>query len=406
MNIKFPKKLEPFIREPKRFNVLEGGRGGGKSHAVAELLLIKAMESKCRILCTREIQKSIKESVHQLLSDKIKDHKYPFRILNTSIICTVTGSEFYFHGLQDKTAMNLKSFEGVDWCWIEEAQTISKKSLDVLIPTIRKSGSKLLFTMNRFEEQDPVFAMFCQNNRENVCHIYINYFDNPWLPKELKDEAEYCKALDIDDYNHIWLGLPMQQGDLNILKISQVKAAMERKVIGEGAFEIGVDVARFGDDSTVLTKRHGFHTFPQRKYKKLRTYEVSDYAVDFEGDDTSCFKVDDTGVGGGVTDDLFKKNKNVVAVNNGQCAKDKDKYPNAISEMWFEFAEIIDQIELPYDMELLKQLCGRRKKFDKQGRRMVESKDDYKTRYKKSPDDADSLLLCYYSYYMASGFLF
>jgi len=407
MNVKFPKRLEPFIREPKRFNVLEGGRGGGKSHAVAELLLIKAMESKCRILCTREIQKSIKESVHQLLSDKIKQKQYPFKVLNTSIVCLITGSEFYFHGLQDKTAMNLKSFEGVNYCWIEEAQTISKKSLDILIPTIRKENSKLIFTMNRYEEQDPVYEKFCQKERDDICHIYINYFDNPYCPKELKLEADRCKEDSIDDYNYIWLGLPMQQGENKILKLNKVKQAMERTVEAVGALEIGVDVARFGDDRTIITPRKGFKCYEQYSFTKLRTFEVADRAIEQETNlkEYATFKVDDTGVGGGVTDELFNRAKNVIAVNNGQKAKDPDKYPNAISEMWFEFASIIDQIELPNDPELLKELCGREYKFDKQGRRMVESKDDFKKRYGKSPDKADSLLLAFYEYYVSSGLI-
>lgn len=414
VNIKFPKIYREFIERPRRINILEGGRGGAKSHTVAEKLLIESCEKKIRILNTREIQKSIKESVHQLYSDKIKQRYYPCNVLNNEIRVPFIGSEFYFHGLQDKTALNLKSFEGVDWCWVEEAQSISKKSLNILIPTIRKPGSKIVFTLNRFEELDPVIERYilhqdlkeiypgCYANDE-ILHIHANYYDNPFCPEVLVKEAAECKEKYPEDYLHIWEGQPIQQGDNKILKLSKVKAAMERKINGVGTLEIGVDVARFGSDRTVITPRKGFKCLGQYIYTKLRTFEVVDRAIEQEKGET-IFKVDDTGVGGGVTDGLFQKGKNVIPVNNGQKAKDQDKYPNAISEMWFEFAEIIDQIELPNDQELLKELCGREYTFDRQGRRCVESKDDFKKRYGKSPDKADSLLLAYYSIYINSTF--
>jgi phage terminase large subunit len=406
MEIELPSKIKEFATNPKRINVLEGGRGGSKSWSVADLFLLWGLEKKQRFLCTREIQKSISESVYQLLKDKIIEKKYPYEILKTVIRCPLTGSEFYFSGLQDRTSQNLKSFEGADWCWVEEAQSISKESLDILVPTIRKDNSKLVFTMNRFEEQDPVISAFCTGKRDDVLHITINYTDNPFCPDVLKREAEECKKLSIDDYNHIWLGYPIQQGDNKILKLSKVKAAMERKVDGVGSLDIGVDVARFGDDRTIITPRKGFKTYGQVMYQKLRTFEVVDRAIEQEiaGNSEIVYKVDDTGVGGGVTDGLFQRGKNVVPINNGQKAKNPDKYPNAISEMWFEFADIIDQIELPNDQELLKELCGREYTFDKQGRRCVESKDDFKKRYGRSPDKADSLLLAYYAMYSGGSF--
>jgi phage terminase large subunit len=401
MDVLFPEKFYEFVTAPKRFNVFEGGRGGAKSHTVAEALLLWGLERKIRVLCTREIQKSIKESVHQLLSDKIIKHKYPYRILASTIVCELTGSEFYFHGLQAQTIDNLKSFEGVDWCWVEEAQSISKSSLDILIPTIRKENSKIVFTMNRFEESDPVYARFCDKPKDDVLHIYVNYYDNPFCTDVLIKEAQDCKKESPEDYNHIWEGLPLAQGDKKILTIAKVKDAMNRKIKGVGGIELGVDVARFGDDRTVIFKRHGLKVLDYKVHTKLRTYEVANRAIELAGDDKDdcIFKVDDTGVGGGVTDDLYQKEMRVVPVNNGSAAKDENKYPNAISEMWFEFAKIIDTVELPNDQELLKELCGREYGFDKNGRRVVESKDKYKARYKRSPDLADALLLCFYNKY-------
>lgn len=397
--VTFPKKVKPFITAPKRFNVLEGGRGGSKSWTVAEYFLILGMQRKYRFLCTREVQNSIKDSVHQLLKDKILAGNYPYRITNTSIVCETTGSEFIFHGLQDITSHNLKSLEGIDCCWIEEAQTTTKNSLDILIPTIRKEGSWLVFTMNRMEEMDPVYARFCGKDRDDVCHIKINYYDNPFCPETLKKEAMDCKEESIDDYNYIWEGLPLQQGENKILKLSKVKGAMGRTVEGQGAFEVGVDVARFGSDRTTIFKRHGFKTLLYKVFKGLRTTETANHAEDIAGDQKymTTFKVDDTGVGGGVTDNLVKNDMLVAPVNNNQQAMNHDKYADAISEMWFEFAKILDDIEIPNDPELLKELCGREYTFDKKGRKQVESKDKFKKRYGKSPDLADGLLLCFYN---------
>lgn len=398
VDVSLPDILAPFYEAPKRYNVLEGGRGGAKSHTIAEHLLIEGTQKKIRILCTREIQKSIKESVHQLLSDKIKLRGYAYIIQNTSIVYPLTGSEFYFHGLQDQTIDSLKSFEGVDWCWVEEAQSISKKSLDILLPTIRKDNSKIVFSMNRFEELDPVYERFCTKERDDVCHIYCNYTDNPFCSEVLKREADDCKREYPDDYPHIWLGLPMSQGENKILSIQKVRAAMERQVKAEGGIEIGVDVARFGDDRTVLFKRQGLKILAWKTFTKLRTTETAARVVEMIGDHKEVtVKVDDSGVGGGVTDELYRLGVSVVPVNNGANAMNPDKYPNAISEQWFEFAKIIDQVQIPNDPQILKELCGRSYGFDKKARRQVESKDEFKKRYGRSPDLADALLLCFYS---------
>jgi len=215
VNIKFPKKLEPFIREPKRFNILKGGRGGAKSWSVAELLLLQGMQSKKRILNAREVQNSIGESVHKLYADKISQNKYPFEVQKTTIDCPLTKSNYFFKGLLGHTTASLKSIEGIDICWVEEAQAASKKSLDILIPTVRKENSFFVFTMNPDEEDDPITVMFPEED-ENTLIIHINYYDNPWCPQTLIDEAERCKAKaertgDWSDYKHIWLGEPVSR---------------------------------------------------------------------------------------------------------------------------------------------------------------------------------------------------
>lgn len=419
-NIQVPEKLLPIFTTKKRFIVLEGGRNGSKSWSAADLVLIKGIKKKLRILCAREVQKSIAESVHQLLENKINENKYPYKVLKNSIINPFNDTGFIFHGLRYDTSRSIKSLEGVDICWCEEAQFISKQSLDILIPTIRKPGSQIIFTFNRLEEVDPVYGRFCLKDDPDVLHININYDENRFCPENQIIEAEKCKKNNYEDFLHIWKGQPMSQGENKVLKITDIKKAMERKIIPVGGFEMGIDVARFGDDRTVISKRQGLKLLCYRVFKGLRTYEIVEKAMEIAGDDLQDIniKIDDTGVGGGVTDGLHKINEQnrleaqnwrkepelkpktfiVTPINNNQTARDNNKYADAITEMYFEFKESIEQIELINDPDLLRELVGREYFYDKQSRKKIESKDEYKKRYKKSPDIADSILLCFYNY--------
>lgn len=267
MEVKFPKVFEPFIKSPKRYNLLKGGRGSGKSWTVADWFLILGMTKKMRFLCTREIQKSIKESVHQLLSDKIQQRKLPYRVTQNQIICTLTGTEFYFHGLQDTTAQNLKSMEGIDACWVEEGQTATKKSLDLLIPTIRKEGSFFVFTYNPEEEDDPISQMFDENDPD-VLIIEANYPDNPYCPEVLIQEAERSKLKaertgDWSDYNHIWLGHPISR----VAKIFNNYTIEEFDWTSFDNIREGMDWG-FADDPFAWVKSHY-----DRKHKKLYIFD-------------------------------------------------------------------------------------------------------------------------------------
>ena len=186
----------------------------------------------------------------------------------------------------------------------------------------------------------------------------------------------------------------MSQVDNAIIGREAVLNAMQREVSDEGAIEIGADIARMGDDRTVLTKRKGLKLIETKSYTKLRTTEVCDKIEAFAGYDKSVLiKVDDTGVGGGVTDELMVRKYNVMAINFGSKPGDPDKYPNLISEAWFYLASIIDSIQLHMDSDLLMELSNRLWKMDNKGRRGVEGKDDYKKRGYRSPDLADSLIL-------------
>ena len=208
LRAQFPGKLRPLF-QPKRYKVMHGGRGGGKSWAVARALLAMAGENKLRVLCAREVQKSIKESVHRLLKDQIEvlGLSGDYDILETEIRGR-NGSSFVFSGLQSHTIDSIKSFEAVDVVWIEEAHAVSKKSWDTLIPTIRKPGSEIWMTLNPDMDTDETYVRFCATPSDDTWLCEINWRDNPWFPEVL--ERERCKALayDTGDYDHIWEGKP------------------------------------------------------------------------------------------------------------------------------------------------------------------------------------------------------
>lgn len=215
--LKFAPKFKPLF-QPKRYKTFHGGRGGAKSWAAARALVIMAASGKLRILCTREVQNSIKDSVHKLLKDQIEMLGLNpwFRITNESIT-SASGSEFLFKGLRFDP-LGIKSTEGVDICWVEEAQSVSSDSWAILIPTIRKEGSEIWVTFNPGEESDPTYQRFIVNPPDDSITVEVNYYDNPYLPETLRKEMEYCKRVDYEAYEHIWLGKPKSISDSVIFR--------------------------------------------------------------------------------------------------------------------------------------------------------------------------------------------
>jgi len=201
----FPAKLS-FLDEPYRYKVAYGGRGSGKSWGFARALLALAIKHKLRILCAREVQRSIKQSVHQLLSDQIQSMGFGqyYEVLENEIRC-VNGSQINFTGLANNTVESIKSFEGVDIVWVEEAQTVSKKSWDILIPTIRKPNSEIWVTFNPDLDSDDTYKRFVIDTPDNAKVVKVNWIDNPWFPKVLNAERLHSKATS-DDYDNIWEG--------------------------------------------------------------------------------------------------------------------------------------------------------------------------------------------------------
>lgn len=207
-----------FLFQPARYKVAWGGRGGAKSWNFARALIIKAAENPLRILCGREIQKSIKDSVHQLLSDQIEEMGYESHFeITKQEINGINGSKFIFSGLSDQTALSIKSMEGIDIAWLEEANQITKRSYQLLIPTIRKKDSEIWISFNPDLEEDETYQRFIINPPSNAVVKKVSYLDNPYFPEVLREEMAYLAKVDPDAYSHVWLGNCVLHSDDQIL---------------------------------------------------------------------------------------------------------------------------------------------------------------------------------------------
>jgi phage terminase large subunit len=206
MQAEVPSKLKPLF-QPYRYKVAWGGRGATKSWGFARALLILGAQKKLRILCTREVQKSIKDSVHSLLSDQVQavglgGH---YDILQNEIRGK-NGTEFIFAGLSTQTVESIKSYEGIDIVWVEEARAVRKRSWEILIPTIRKEGSEIWVSFNPELDTDETYLRFVANPPPDSVVLKLTYKDNPWFSETLRREMEHLQKTDKESYENVWLG--------------------------------------------------------------------------------------------------------------------------------------------------------------------------------------------------------
>lgn len=251
VEIDFPEKMQ-FLFRPARYKVLYGGRGASRSWSCARALLLLSTQKRLRILCAREFQASIADSVYKLLCEQIQLLQLQrFFIVQRTRILGCNGTEFLFKGIR-RNPLEIKSLEGIDICWVEEAQTVSEISWNILIPTIRKEGSEIWITFNTGEESDPTYRRFVAEAPTGALVHLLTWRDNPWLPKVLVNEKDYLKRVDYDAYLHVWEGEPRVISDAVIFKGKYAVESFETPSTIE-RFYFGADWG-FSQDPTVLIR--------------------------------------------------------------------------------------------------------------------------------------------------------
>lgn len=428
-SIQIANKFKPLF-SPSRYKVFYGGRGGAKSWAFAQALILKASQGKLLILCARELQGSIQESVHRLLSKTIERMGLNdvFDIQQRTIKNIQTGSEFIFEGLWNNVT-KIKSMEGVDIVWVEEAESVSENSWDVLIPTIRKPGSEIWVCFNPAFETDPTYKRFVANpppeytynadgsKDRNYIGARVNWRDNPWFPVELRKEMEHMRETEFVKYLHVWEGECLSESDLQLIPADWVKAAQDRweAVPPEGVpmCAMGVDVAQGGEDNTVIAPRHdgwfaeliitpGTET-PYGRDVAGRIFahrrDGADIIVDMGG-----------GYGGATYEQLSQsvesrhlhKYKGAESTNQ-RALHSQLPFKNTRAMAYYRFYEALDPsqpggspISLPPSDRLREELCSIRLKTIDMHIIELEPKKELIKRLGRSPDESDAVVMAWH----------
>jgi phage terminase large subunit len=252
LKIDTPRVFKPLLY-PARYKGAHGGRGSGKSHYFAEALIEYCiLHTGTRWACIREVQKSLEQSVKRLLEDKIEKLGVSTMFdIKQFEIGTPGGGIIIFQGMQNHTAESIKSLEGFDGAWVEEAQSLSQRSLDLLRPTIRKPGSELWFSWNPNSADDPIDLLLRgEHPPPDSVVIQSNFDDNPWFPDVLKAEMEYDRTRDKEKYNHVWLGEYRTQSHAQVFKNWQVQ---EFPSDPNASYRLGADWG-FANDPSVLVR--------------------------------------------------------------------------------------------------------------------------------------------------------
>lgn len=286
INIELPPKLLPLF-QPKRYKIIYGGRGSAKSWSVARALIALAATKKMFVLCARETQTSIEQSVHKLLKEQIDLMQLTdfFTVQERKIIAK-NGSEFVFAGIRQQGISNLKSLEGADICWIEEAQVVTKKSWSTLLPTIRKEDSEIWVTFNPELESDEVYRRFITNGSESAWVQQINYTDNKWFSRALEIERLECLRVTPDDYDCIWGGKcrPAVAGAIYLQEISKTEEESRiRNVPADPVLPVHTVWDLGWNDSTAITCFQVLHSEVRIvKYIEGSKRTLADYVADLE----------------------------------------------------------------------------------------------------------------------------
>lgn len=407
--LNIPPKLYPMLTDFNKYKyfLLVGGRGSSKTQSIARLIAYLMEQRKIRVVCGREIQANIQESVYTVLKDLIDKYTLAFEVQASKLTHKLKGSVCTFKGFREQGAINVKGLEGVDVVWIDEAQSIQQLTLDMLIPTIRKDNAKIFFSMNRYLRSDAVYNFLA--GRSDCLLIHINYFENPFCPLSLKHEAETMRVKSERDYNHIYLGEPLEAADDYLFNYGKLDKAMSVQAFGDvyGRQRVmGIDFAAQGNDqcvASILDRHSNVHWKLEERVAWHEPDSMSSIGkiVDLIGKyKPNVVTLDVGGMGHVVHDRLTEIKMQVERFDGGSTQGiDKVHYVNARAEGyyvlndWFENEYLIIDRK---DIEVIKELEKIKMKYRSDGRRIIQPKLDMKKEIGYSPDSADSLMMAVY----------
>ena len=427
--------FKPLIRKA-RYKVLYGGRGSGKSYFLAELAVEVSRRIDTVILCAREFQGSLDDSVYQLLVETIDRLSYSeeFDILKSTITHKGTGAKFVFYGIKNNVT-KIKSIQSVGICWVEEAEAVTKNSWDVLIPSIRgDKNAEIWVSFNPKNILDDTYQRFIVHPPQDSIVLKANYDINPYFEDTplLADMLE-CKERDEDLYRHIWLGEPVADSELAIIKPSWIESAIDAH--GKLGFQaadkriLGFDVSDEGDDANATVLRHGSVVTDMQQWRGQDVIYSADKVYLYAQErNIDRIVYDNIGVGAGVKAQFRRKRGKVqtLGFNAGGAVykpdakytddkKNRDMFANIKAQAWWMVRDRFyktwravnhgdvypeDQLislsgSLP-ELEYLKaELSRPRVDYDQNGRVKAESKKDMKKRGIPSPNRADALIMAF-----------
>lgn len=413
--LNIPPKLYPIIFDFNKYSLflLEGGRGSAKTHSVGRLILWLAEQRKIKVCCGRVIKDSVKHSVFALFKDLIEEYNLDYDTSGEQIVHRKTGSVIFFKGFRDQEIVNIKGLEGVDILWIDEAETVTKRAVDVIIPTIRKQNSKIIFTMNRYVKADAVYQHCI--SRKNCLHIHINYFENPFCPQKLIDEAKECKRLNMSDYNHIWLGLPLEQGSNYLVasdKIEKAKTLTWNNERHPNNSVMSVDLSASGGDLCVAKR---LVQVSMSVWEEAETITWSEADTDItKGKIMNIYSKwqpnfligDADGLGYPIICSLKNSLPNVVAFRGAMQAKNLSN-GNARADGYMALKEMLECGFLKLNCQnSARQIEYMKTKWNpNSGRVFILDKKEIRKEQNESPDFADALMMAIYGIYYYPQYL-
>jgi phage terminase large subunit len=431
--------LKEFWQTKSRSKILYGGRASSKSWDAAANAIRIANFCKVRVLCARKFQNKIEESVYALLVSTIDRFNLQddFEILKTKIISKKTGSEFLFYGIA-RNIKEIKGLEGIDILWLEEAEDITKDDYGILEATIRKEGSEIWVIFNPRLKHDFAYQNFVVNPPKNALVRQINYTENPFISKTALDDINALMAANYDEYQHRYLGIPRDDNDSAIIKLSWLESCIDAHIkLGiepTGQKRIGFDVADDGNDKNAIVIAHGVVAIDCQEWEGLedkllqsasRVYETAkkhDAEIDYDSIGVGAMagsKFDELNKSGNAKIVYRKFNAGGAVLNPNReyqpNVKNKDQFSNIKAQAWRAISERImlthlwvtdgkecDPSEiislssdLPHLKKLIVELSTPHKDYDQSGKEKVESKKDLAKRGIDSPNLADAFIMAF-----------